>query len=174
MERPDNNIMNSVTKEDLKEILGKNWLTHDAMWFAISVQTIGIKKTNLINRKAVRSMARIEAKRLSKLLNVSKINSINELVAFFVNSLELIGGDFFSCDYKIIDENCMNFYTRKCFAFEGVSKLGVISDYECGIFDRIEGWLDFFNISFSKEPNELKCLMHLNGECVKTYTFNFN
>ena len=34
-----------ISKQDLKELLSKNWLTHDAMWFALTLETVGISKT---------------------------------------------------------------------------------------------------------------------------------
>ena len=162
-----------ISKQDLKEVLSKTWLTHDAMWFALSVETIGIEKTNSINRKAARRMSQIEAKRLSKVFNIGKITNVKELIGFMQKALNIVGGEFMKYEYKIIDERTIIFDTTKCFAYEGVSKLGVISGYECGVFERMEGWFDFFNISYNKEPNEIKCLMYLHGACSKKYSFSF-
>ena len=163
-----------ISKQDLKEVLSKNWLTHDAMWFALSVETIGMEKTNAINRKAAHSMAQIEAKRMSKVFNIGKITNVQELKGFMEKTLNIVSGEFMKYDYKIIDERTIIFDSLNCFAYEGVNKLGVISDYECGIFERIEGWFDYFNIRYTKEPNEIKCLMHLYGSCSKKYTFTFS
>ena len=44
------------TKE-LKELLIKCWMTHDAMWFYHCLQECGIEKTNRINRAAVKAVA---------------------------------------------------------------------------------------------------------------------
>ena len=163
-----------ISKEDLKEVLSKNWLTHDAMWFALSVESIGIEKTNEINKKAARNMAIVEAKRLSKVLKIENISSIKELITFMDKAFAIIVGEFMKGSYKQEDDNKLIFETKKCFAYEGVSKIGVIGDYDCGIFERIEGWFDFFKIHYSKETDEAKCLMYLRGDCVKVYTFDFS
>jgi hypothetical protein len=57
---------NSLSKNELKEILNKNWMTHDAMWFYNCLQEFGIEKTNKINKAAIRDMAVIEIKRIQK------------------------------------------------------------------------------------------------------------
>lgn len=163
-----------ISKENLKEVLSKGWLTHDAMWFSLSVETFGIEKTNIINRKSAHSMAVIEAKRFSKAINIQKFSNMLELIDFLDKIFTIIVGDFMNGTYKQIGDNKILFETTKCFAFEGVSKIGVISDYECGIFERIEGWFDYFKISYSKKPNDLKCLMHKYGECLKEYTLKFS
>jgi hypothetical protein len=33
---------NSLSKNQLKEIINKNWMTHDAMWFYNCLQEFGI------------------------------------------------------------------------------------------------------------------------------------
>ena len=34
-----------LEKNELKELLNKNWMTHDAMWFYNCLQECGIEKT---------------------------------------------------------------------------------------------------------------------------------
>jgi hypothetical protein len=47
----------SLETGQLKELLNKGWMTHDAMWFYNCLQEVGIEKTNKINRAAVKMMA---------------------------------------------------------------------------------------------------------------------
>jgi hypothetical protein len=54
--------MKTLEKDELKEILIKNWMTHDAMWFYHCLQECGINKTNKINKAAVRAMGIIDQK----------------------------------------------------------------------------------------------------------------
>ncbi len=61
-----------MREEQLKELLIKNWMTHDAMWFYHSVQEFGMEKTNVVNKAAVRSMAGVEIKRLKKAMGVDQ------------------------------------------------------------------------------------------------------
>jgi hypothetical protein len=55
--------MKTLKKSELKEILIKNWMTHDAMWLYHCLQECGIERTNKINKAAIRSMAAIEIRR---------------------------------------------------------------------------------------------------------------
>jgi hypothetical protein len=68
--------MSKVTVDQLKEILNKNWVTHDAILFYHFLQECGIEKTNKINFTAIRAMAQIEVKRLTELLAAKKISDI--------------------------------------------------------------------------------------------------
>ena len=60
--------MKELSKAELKELLIKCWMTHDAMWLMQTVQHCGFEKANLINKAAVRSMAQVEIKRIKKAL----------------------------------------------------------------------------------------------------------
>ena len=59
--------MKTLKKNELKEILIKNWMTHDAMWFYHCLQECGIERTNKINKAAVRAMAMIEISLFQKI-----------------------------------------------------------------------------------------------------------
>lgn len=40
------NALERLEKKEIKEILSKGWITHDAMWFAHALKDLGIEKTN--------------------------------------------------------------------------------------------------------------------------------
>jgi len=86
--------------KQLKELLNKGWMTHDAMWFYNSVQEIGIEKTNKINRAAVKAMAAVEMKRMKKALGVTEIKTFDQWVELFEASMYIVSGDFMK--YKFI------------------------------------------------------------------------
>ena len=58
--------LDKIGKRELRELLTKGWMTHDAMWFMHTIQDLGIETANKINIAAVRSMSMIEIKRLQK------------------------------------------------------------------------------------------------------------
>jgi len=159
----------------VKELIIKNWMTHDAMWFVHSMNEIGIEATNRVNRRAVRSMAVIEIKRLKKLLGVSSIETFDDLVDFFVRAFETVRGDFMESIYSFPAHNLIHgeWKPGKCFAYEGIKKIGAIDQYECGIFERIEGWFDGMGIEYSVEPKVTGCMMHTEGRCYRDYRFYF-
>ncbi|MBU4604906.1 MAG: hypothetical protein KKH66_08380, partial [Proteobacteria bacterium] len=63
--------MTALEPSQVKELLNKNWMTHDAMWFFHCQQKYGMEETNRLNQAAVRSMAQIDAKRLAKALGIA-------------------------------------------------------------------------------------------------------
>ncbi len=46
----------SIGKREIRDLLGKGWLTHDGMWFSRVCKEFGIEEANLINRAAIKSM----------------------------------------------------------------------------------------------------------------------
>ena len=64
-----------LAKKELKELLNKCCMTHDAMWFYNCLQECGIEKTNKINRAAVKAMAAVEIKRLKKAVGVDNLET---------------------------------------------------------------------------------------------------
>ena len=64
----------------------------------------------------------------------------------------------FSYDFSI--ENELHFEMHKCFAYEGMIRIGVLDDYICGIHDRIEGWIEGLGIKYEVSPQIDGCLMN--------------
>ena len=156
-----------ISIEDLRELLNKGWMTHDAMWFYHCVQEVGIEKTNKINRAAVRSMAMIEVKRMKKFIGLEKVESYDDLQRLFQDGFEVIKPDFmkFSCTFP--GDNIVRWETEQCFAYDGVKGLGLIDQYECGIIDRTYGWLDGLDLQYSVTPELNGCLLNSDGKCVR-------
>ena len=71
--------MRSLKKKELKEILIKNWMTHDAMWFYHCLQECGIERANKINKAAVRSMGMIEIRRIQEAIGIDKVETFEAL-----------------------------------------------------------------------------------------------
>jgi len=167
--------MNRPEEHAVKELIIKNWMTHDAMWFVHSMNEIGIEATNRVNRKAVKSMAIIEIKRLKKLLGVPSIDTFDDLAEFIVRAFETIRGDFMELSYSFPMHNLIRGEWKQdtCFAYQGIKKIGAIDRYECGIFERIEGWFEGLGIEYDVEPKVTGCMMRTDGKCYRDYRFYF-
>ena len=63
---------------------------------------------------------------------------------------------------------------HECFAHDGVEKFGVIADYECGIVERVNGWLEGLGVTYNMIPDFTGCLMHENGICEVDFRFNLD
>lgn len=163
-----------LEKKELKELLNKCWMTHDAMWFFNCLQECGIEKTNKINRAAVKAMAAVEIKRLKKAVGVDNFETFGEFWDFFQVAMATLSGDFMKYSFVSKDTNSIRGTWHQCFAHDGIKALGVIDKYECGIMDRVESWFDSLGIKYEVEPKVIGCMMHTAGECYRDYTFFFN
>ena len=162
-----------IDKDDLKDLLNSNWMTHDAMWVSHCIKEIGMEKTNLVNKAAVRSMAKVEAKSLKKLLGIKKISSYQEIINFMLTGFEIIKGPFMKFEMEFPGENIFLWKIPRCFAYEGMKRVGVIDQYECGIVERVYGWFEELEIKYTVESDSKGCNMHEYGKCETRFIFNF-
>lgn len=152
----------------VRQLLIRCWMTHDAMWFLHATSELGIETANKLNRAAVRSMAQVEAKRVLKLVGMRGVTSFDEVRRFFETAASLVIGDFMDFTWEWLPEQeSVRFVMQNCFAFDGVTKLGVADRYECGIYDRVYGWLDALGVGFEVEPDVAYCTMHHEGTCTR-------
>jgi hypothetical protein len=166
--------MRTVEGNELKELLIKNWMTHDAMWLYHSVQQIGIEKANVVNKAAVRSMGAIEGKRIAKALGVERIKDFGQFREFFSAAMEIVLGDFMkTSSFSYHEDNRVHAEWERCFAYEGLKRYDMIDRYKCGIFDRLEGWFDGLGILYTASPIVDGCMMYTEGRCYRDYTFEF-
>ena len=163
----------ALEKNELKELLNKGWMTHDAMWFYHCLGECGIEQTNRINKAAVKSMAAIEIKRIQKALGIGHLDSFEEFKLFFKKVMEIVSGKFMKYNFSFPEINLIRSEWESCFAYEGIKGLGVIDRYECGIMLRIETWFDALGIKYEVKPMVTGCMMHTDGQCFREYRFFF-
>ena len=170
------NALETLEKKAIKELLSKGWITHDAMWFAHSLQAVGIEKTNWINKSAIESMAAIEVGRIKKALSFTndRIDSFDELSRFLNGAMDLVLADFMRFQVTLPRKNVIHWTMEqdKCFAYNGVKGLGVIDHYECGVLHRIKSWLKALNIDYEMVPAVHNCIMHTRGDCSGDFLFH--
>ncbi|MFX1298367.1 MAG: DUF6125 family protein [Promethearchaeota archaeon] len=165
--------MNLMSTNELKELLIKSWMTHDGMWFYHCLKECGIEKTNIINKAASRSLGKIEIKRFKKAFNIDNIKTFEQLKEFIDKVISIVKADFMKFSYNFSEENEFHFKMHKCFAYEGINRIGVLDDYKCGIFDRIEGWFETLGIPFHVSPKIDGCLIYKGEKCIRNYKFSF-
>lgn len=162
--------MTSPSPEQIKEFLTKQWMTHDAMWMAHCMEEVGMEAANRINRRAVRSMAMIETKRLMKLLGVPAVRDFEGLQDYVNRIYRIIVADFMGFTYSFPAPEVLRCEMKTCFAYDGMKRLGAIEEYQCGIFERIEAWLDALGISYTVEPQIEGCMMLSHSQCYRQYS----
>ena len=165
------NSLDRIDKKELRDLLGKNWLTHDGMWFSHTYQEVGIEKANMLNKAAIRSLAPIEINRVMKILGVvgKKIDTFETLKAFMREALEIIlpSTVFKKFQFTVSTKGLFHWEWEfgECFAYKGMKRIGIIDGYHCGVIYRIECWLEAMGIPFDINPKIIKCIMHEKGAC---------
>ena len=165
-------VLNKVEKKEIRDLLGKGWLTHDGMWFYHTYQELGIEKANKLNKAAIRSLAPIEIKRIRKALGigVEKIGTFEELKDFLFEAIEMTlpNSVFERFKFRASSKDLLHWEWDygECFAYKGMKQIGIIDGYRCGVMYRIECWLETLGIKYSINPKIDKCMMHEKGACL--------
>ena len=170
-------LIQELSKDEIREFFSKNWMTHDAMWFGSCMQELGPEKANRINKTAVRLMAGIEVKRVMKLLEKPKgmsVTRFDELAEIIDTAFRLVQTSFMKFEFDFPEKNLLRGRFSGCFAHDGVKKFGMIDDYECGIVERVRGWLDGLNVTYKMTPDFTGCLMHQCGKCEIFFRFDLD
>jgi hypothetical protein len=164
--------MEILGRNQLKEILIKNWMTHDAMWFYHCLQECGVEKTNRINRAAVRAMGIIEIRRIQKAVGLQGLATFEDVRSLLEVAWDIVRGDFMKASFNLPSRNVLRGDFERCFAYEGMKRMGVIERYRCGIFERIYGWFDGIGLEYSVSPQVEGCMMHSDGRCFREIKFS--
>jgi hypothetical protein len=141
-----------MNKNEIKAFFTKNWLTHDAMWYGSCVQELGSEKANQLNKGAVRLMAGIEFKRILKLMGKPKghlSESFDDLSEILITAFHVVQTSFMKFEISFPEKNLLRGQFNYCFAYEGVKKFGLVDAYDCGIVERVKGWLDALGVQYT-------------------------
>ena len=164
-------VLDRIEKTDVRDLLGKGWLTHDGMWFYHSFREFGIERANALNIAAIKSMAPIEMERMKRVLGIDKerFDTFDELIDFMLSALELTMPDsvFKKIHFNSPARDIIHWDWEKwqCFAYKGMKQIGTIDRYRCGVMYRIECWLKALGIKYTMQPRIEGCLMHEKGIC---------
>ena len=168
-------LYDEIDKHELKELLIKNWMTHDGMWFYHCCSTYGIDAANTLNKAAIRSLAGIEVARIRKLAGgrFAAIETFEQLAGFVDTAFSLVKGDFMEFNYSFPSNNIMAWRVDTCFAREGMKRIGVEKAYECGLLHRVKAWLDCIGVRYEMKPEFDLCMMNSVNECRGEFVFYF-
>ncbi len=167
--------MNQLEKNDLKELLIKCWMTHDGLWFANCLQQLGIEKAKALNLASIKSLSAIEVPRIIKALGIEKgkIKTFEKFKEGFEALFGVVKGDFMQFNHSFQDDNRMHWTMERCFAYEGIKRLGAIDHYRCGPLYRIMCWFDVLGVKYRFNPPVDLCLIPKTGRCTGEIRFFF-
>ncbi len=164
-------VLDRIEKSKVRDLLGKGWLTHDGMWFYHTCRELGVEKANALNRAAIKSMAPIEMARTKAILAMDKqkTDTFDALKEFLFDALELILPDSVFAKFHLSAPSKNLFHWEwengECFAYKGMTRIGMIDGYHCGVIYRIGCWLEALGTGFDINPRIEGCIMHQTGAC---------
>ncbi len=150
-----------------EELLIRSWLSHDARWFNAVAREFGLEAANRLNQRAVREAGRVEAQRARRYIGIDEVKSAEDCVRALASLVALFGAPAGLLEYDATVEDASSFTmrVRRCFAHDNVARAGIASRYDCGIFARVEGWLDGLGCRHEVAPAPKGCLMAQGLEC---------
>jgi hypothetical protein len=166
-------MLNSLSFDTQKDLLIKGWMSHDARWFMAVAKNFGIDAANRLNQSVCRELGRVEMKRYMKTLALSPAKNLEEYLTLMKAALFLYGSGLAEYEIKTINDQSYETHMKRCFAFENIVRAGIEDRCECGIFARLEGWIDAQELKHELKPPLGKCMMVMGKECKYTITLHF-
>ncbi len=166
-------MLSSLSFDTQKDLLVKGWMSHDARWFMAVAENFGIDAANRLNQIVCREIGRVEMKRFMKSLSLSPPKDMEEYLNLKKAALSLYGSDLAEYEIKILDHQSYQMHLKRCFAHENIVRAGIKDEYECGIFARLQGWIDAQGLGHELTPPLGKCMKVLGEECCYTVTLQF-
>jgi Family of unknown function (DUF6125) len=167
--------MKDLGRDELKEIILKCWMSHDGSWFYHCFHEFGIEAANRLNKAAIKSLAQIELPRIARALeiDISGAPTPEMLREVVDGAFSVVKGDFMYFDYRFISQDQMEWTMKRCFAFEGMKRLGLEDGYECGLLYRVGAWVQVLGIDYEIAEPINGCMMNEKGFCANSVKFRF-
>lgn len=149
-----------------EDLIRKAWYSHDARWFNAVSEEFGMEAANRVNRKAVRAMAAVEAKRLHTALGLPPVRSVAEFLAFTEAGQDLyVAWPLIEMSVEQVDVETYDAVVSKCFVAENIARAGIADSYECAVFERVAGWHDGLGLPLEGQLPAQQCVMAAGREC---------
>jgi len=167
-------VPKSLSFEMEKDLLIKGWMSHDARWFMAVAKQFGIEAANRLNQSVCREIGRVEMKRYMKTLALTQPKDLEEYLILKKAAISLYGPDLIEYEIKILDHQSYEMHLKRCFAYENTVRAGIEDRCECGIFARLQGWIDAQGLEHELTPALGKCMMVSGRGCRYKITLRFH
>lgn len=158
-------MFNNLPFDSQKALLIKDWMSHDARWYMAVAEHFGIEHANRLNQIVARDLGRVEMKRFMKALDLSPSRNMEQYLNLKKAALSMFGPDLVDYEIKLLDHQSYEMHFERCFAHENIVRAGIKEEYECGIFARLQGWIDAQGLEHELTPALGKCMKVLGKEC---------
>lgn len=149
-------------------------MSHDARWFMAVANRFGMDAANQLNQMVCREIGRVEIKRYMKTLAIPEPKDLEEHLTLNIAAMSLYGSGLAEYEIKILNHQSYQMHLKRCFAYENIVKAGIKDQYECGIFARIQGWIDAQGLNHELKPPLGKCLIVSGKVCSYTIRLTFD
>lgn len=166
-------MLSNLSFDTQKDLLVKGWMSHDARWFMAVAEHFGIESANRLNQIVARELGRVEMKRLMKVLTLSPPKNMEEYLSIKKAGISFYGPDLIEYEIEGLDNQSYKMNLKRCFAYENIVRAGIKEQYECGIFARLQGWMDAQGLEHKLTPPLGKCMKVLGKECCYTIELQF-
>jgi len=112
-------------------------------------------------------------KRYMKTSALSPAKDLEGYLSLNEAAFSLYGSGLAECEIKTLDDHSYEVHMKRCFAYENVVRAGIEDRCECGIFARIQGWIDAQGLEHELTPPLGKCMMVLGKEYYYTIKLKF-
>jgi len=162
-----------ISREQLRSLLIKNWMAHDGLWYGEVAAAYGMAEASPMNIRVCRKLGQVEFRRLMKMFEKPAPKNMTEYRELFDLGREAFFPDFVTVRVEYPGNDNQDFHFDDCFAHRAMMKTGLLPEYECGIFERVEGWFDAMGLSYTRSPDLSRCLKLEGGPCDITVQFRF-
>ena len=163
-------VVGRLSPGEREALLVKSWMSHDARWFMAVAREYGMEAANRLNRIAAHDVGKVEARRIARALGLPPVIGVDDYLLVQEILIGLLGPDLL--DYRVTraGDAAFQVHVQKCFAHENAVRAGIDDSYECGIFERVTGWLDALGLAYEVSPSLGRCLRAQGRGCSYTIT----
>jgi len=166
-------MLNRLSSEMENDLLIKGWMSHDARWYMAVAEQFGVEVANRLNQRVARELGRVEMKWFMKALDLSRSRNMEEYLSLKKAALSMFGRNLVDYEIKILDRQSYEMHLERCFAHENIVRAGIKDQYECGIFSRLQGWIDAQGLEHELTPALGKCMKVLGKKCCYAVKLRF-
>jgi len=164
-------ILNNLPSSGREDLIRRAWYSHDARWYTLVAREFGFDVANSLNREAVRAVGRTEARRLAGAMGIPRAESLSDFLAFMDAGCDLyVAPPLIEMDVQQTSEREYTIHLTRCFVAENITKAGIAADYECAVFDRVQGWHDALGLPLESDLPPARCPRTKGATCQRTLT----
>jgi len=133
--------------------LQRLWWLHDALWYQEVAKRFGPEAANEINREAIRPIARrvMKAVLAGRGLDRDDLAMEDVLACFREASALMWPPPLTEWEAEIVDGETIEVQITKCYAIEGLKRIGAAEEYECPCIAVREGWFSALRLQARQE-----------------------